>query len=279
MNTPKLIVIATPIGNIEEITIKAINNFKEYNNFFCEDTRVFKKLLNLLNISLKNKNFYSLNSFNEKKVVNNFNFKNEVYCLVSDAGYPLISDPGFFLINHFIKNNFDLEIVNGPCSVIHSLVASGFNNNEFFFKGFLSNSKNQRIQELSFLKNEIKSVLIIFESVHRIIDCLKDIKKIFGDDVKICVCKELTKINEKIYRDNINSILENLVEKGEFIIVINNHSETKSFEQNFEKYYFELKKLIDKKEKDKVACKIIAYKYGLKSKDLYAFWQSKKNNI
>lgn len=274
---PKLTIIATPIGNTNEISFRAIEALKNNKYYFCEDVRVSKKLLNILNISLDNKFFYVLNAVNENKAVDNFKFENENYCLLSDAGYPMLSDPGYYLINHFIKNNYQIEIINGPSSILHSLVASGFPTSPFFFYGFLDHNENKKEKELVDIK-QINGTIIIFESVHRIQKTLTLIEKIFGNLVQICVCRELTKLNETIYHGNISEIKKNLTEKGEFVILINNNSNT-SKTLELSDIMAELISLIKKGEKDKVACKMLAYKYNLKSKDIYNFWQSQKNNV
>ncbi|MDE6894381.1 MAG: 16S rRNA (cytidine(1402)-2'-O)-methyltransferase [Malacoplasma sp.] len=277
----KLYVVATPIGNIKEISNYAISVLSEVTEFFCEDTRNSKKLFNLLNISLTNKNFYTLNTINEEEVIKKFNFKNEKYCLLSDAGYPVLSDPGFLLINHFIKNEWLINVVNGPSSLMHSLIVSGFQTKNTLFYGFLSNKKNIKETELNNLEKENKTI-VIFESVHRIKETLTLIKKIFDNSNKICVARELTKINETIYRCIIADIdkLE-IVEKGEFVIVIDNNLEKdkKSENSNYFKFLNEVKNLILKGEKEKIACKIIAYKYDIKANLLYNFWQQQKNCI
>lgn len=280
----KLYIIATPIGNINEISKLAISTLNNCNYFFCEDTRNSKKLFNLLDISIDKKFFYSLNSINERKVIENFDFNKNEYCLLSDAGYPILSDPGFLLINHFITNKWEIQVVNGPCSMIHALVVSGFPVNNSLFYGFLDHNKNNKLAELQILKKEEKTI-VIFESVHRVKETLKMIQSIFDNNKNICIGRELTKINETIYREKISNInLLNIVEKGEFTIVINNNvckDKTNKFSKNddYFQYLNELKLLISKGEKEKIACKMIAYKYNLKSNFLYNFWQEQKNCI
>lgn len=278
MNNKKLLVIATPIGNLDEITIRAKNALEENENFFCEDTRVFKKLLSALEIKNLNKKIFTLNSINENKAVENFDFKDDVYCLVSDAGYPSLSDPGYFLINYFIEKKWDIEIINGPSSIMHSLIVSGFKTQNTLFYGFLKHNDLQAKKELINLKSEMKT-LIIFESVHRIKRTLMYIKDIFGDDINVCVCRELTKMNETIYRGRIIDIYNSIIEKGEFVILIDNNNSNNKNVNNLSDYIHELKSLIGKGEKEKVACKMISYKYNLKSKELYDFWQEHKNNV
>lgn len=280
----KLYIVATPIGNINEISKLAISTLNNCNYFFCEDTRNSKKLFNLLDISIDKKHFYSLNAINEKKVIDEFDFNKEEYCLLSDAGYPILSDPGFILINHFINNKWDIQVINGPCSMIHALVSSGFPINNSLFYGFLDHNKSKKTKELQNLKNELKTI-VIFESVHRVKETLKLIHDVFDKNKNICIGRELTKVNETLYRDKIENIpLIDLVEKGEFTIVINNNQlkDKESKNNEIEQYLnclSELKSLISKGEKEKNACKMVAYKYNLKSNFLYNFWQERKNCI
>lgn len=277
----KLFIVATPIGNIKEISELAITTLTNNSIFFCEDTRNSKKLLNLLNISLENKTFYSLNGNNEKQFINSFDFKDNEYCLLSDAGYPILSDPGFLLINYFIKNNWDVQIINGPSSLMHSLIVSGFPSSNVLFYGFLNHSKNLKQDQLNQLKNETKTI-IIFESVHRIKETLKMIKDVFDNSKNICIARELTKMNETIYRCSIEKADKiEITEKGEFVILIDNNikdtESVKKEETDYSIYLNELEKLIRKGEKEKVACKMVSYKYSLKSNSLYNFWQQRKN--
>lgn len=274
----KFYIIATPIGNLKEINQRAIDAFSNSNIIYCEDTRVTKKLFNLLNISLSKKIFISINGFNEKEIVEKINFNNNesVSCLVSDAGYPMISDPGYILTNELIKRNVKIEVVNGSCSIIHALVISGFPTNNFYFSGFISNSDEERKTCLLNLKS-INSTLIILESVHKIRKTLESIKEIFGENVQIIVAKELTKLNECIYRGSIDHIIENIDYRGEFVIVINNNSTKKI--NDFNLYLNEVNKLIKKGTQEKVACKMVGYKYDVSSKELFNTLQVKKNII
>ncbi|WP_412032200.1 16S rRNA (cytidine(1402)-2'-O)-methyltransferase [Malacoplasma muris] len=276
----KIYVVATPIGNINEISKRAIEILNKIKVIYCEDTRVIKKLLTLLDINLINKKFISLNGFNEKEVVEKIKLQNEFeICLVSDAGYPTISDPGFCLINFAINNNISIEIVNGPSALMHALVISGFSTNNFYFFGFLNSKKNKALFELVKIK-EFQTTIIIYESVHRIIETLKNIKEVFSDDVKLIVAKELTKSNETIYRGNINKIIKEIDLRGEFVIVIdNNYNENKKEIININDYIMEVKKLVNKNNSEKIACKMVGYKYGISSKDLFNALQLKKNII
>lgn len=221
----KLYIGATPIGNINQISNELLDIFFNIKYIFCEDTRVTKKLFNLLNINLENKIFIPNHNFNENTKINEFAqiIKNNDVLLVSDAGYPLISDPGYNIVDYCVNNNIEIYVSNGPCAIIHSIVKSGFNINSFMFVGFLDNSKQKQINKLNELKN-INTVFVLYESVHKIINTLKNINQVFHNN-NLCVCKELTKLNEKYYYGTANEIIAQLDDnnlKGEFVIIINN---------------------------------------------------------
>ncbi|MCQ2957236.1 MAG: 16S rRNA (cytidine(1402)-2'-O)-methyltransferase [Mycoplasmoidaceae bacterium] len=210
--------MATPIGNLEEITLRAINALKACECILCEDTRVTSKLLAKLNI--QGKELISYQKFNENDKVelalNKIKSKKTILC--SDAGYPCLSDPGYALVNKCYENNIAVEILNGPSSVLHSVVVSGLNLNNFYFNGFLPASKSQRIEKLKELSS-INVPIVFFESVHRIKQSLKDIDDIFNHPYFV-VCRELTKLNETIYRGTYNDIINDIVDKGEFVVIV-----------------------------------------------------------
>ena len=274
----KIYVVATPIGNLDEVSKRTIKTFLSTDIFFCEDTRVIKKLLNLLNINFDKKEFVTINAFNEKTVVDNYCFdENKNYCLVSDAGYPIFSDPGFYLLSVLTNKQTKIEVVNGPCSIIHGLIVSGFPINNFYFAGFISNVKNEKRNSLLKL-SKINSVLVIFEAVHKLIDTLEMIAEVFGNNVQLVVVKELSKLNETIYKGNIQEIIKSINLKGEFIIIINNIAiKTNCVEENIA--IEEVKKLVKKGTQLKIACKMVAYKYNLSSSELYNSLQLTKNII
>lgn len=216
----KLYVVATPIGNLEEVSPRAIKTFELVDVLICEDTRVTKHLLQLLNIDYSKKTFISFHNYNEN---DNLDYvlnlvKTKSSALVSDAGYPTISDPGYILVNACHENGIKVEVVSGPCALINAAVSSGMNLQNFLFIGFLNNNRNQRINKLKEIKNVIYPI-IIYEAVHKIEHCLNDMLSILGDR-KIVVCRELTKLNETIYRGKISQLINQINLKGEFVIII-----------------------------------------------------------
>ncbi|MGL4617157.1 MAG: 16S rRNA (cytidine(1402)-2'-O)-methyltransferase [Mycoplasmoidaceae bacterium] len=266
-------IIATPIGNINEFNNRAREAIISSKFFLCEDTRVTKKLLNNLSISIKDKKFIICNEFSELYQTDKIlNYLKEGNCaLMSDAGYPMINDPGYIIKKYLNDNDITPIIINGSCSIIHALLLSEFPCNDFYFNGFLSKKRQKRIEELFKLKN-INSTLILFESVHNLLETLGDIKEVFGD-IKINICKELTKKNETKYSGKISEIISKIDLRGEFVIIFQNQSR---INQDNNSLLFELEKLQISGTKIKDACKMVAYKYGLKVNYLYDLYMKKK---
>ena len=224
-NTPTLYLIPTPIGNLEDITLRAINTLKEVEVIFSEDTRVTKQLLNHLNIQ---KRLISSHNYNEKmnddKLLEYLNNGYNVG-LVTDRGTPIISDPGYELVKVAIENNFNVVALPGPTAFVPALIASGLNPQPFLFYGFLNSKSSKRKKELETLKNN-RETLIFYEAPHRITDTLEDIKAVLGNR-KMSISREISKKFEEIYRDNIEEIIDQIKDaKGEMVIVVaGNNSE------------------------------------------------------
>ena len=217
----KLYIVATPIGNLKEVSKRFLELINEMDILLCEDTRVIKKLLMLLNIN-KHFQYYKFDMFSElgqtQKIIDLITKKNKVM-LLSDAGYPTISDPGYQLVNACIKSDIAIEVINGPCSLIHALVGSGFSSQEFLYLGFLGKTSIERTKKLH-KYIDINTTWIILESVHRLKECLKDLFKVLGAQ-NICIAHELTKLHEEFIYVNLSNIDNiELDYKGEFVIVI-----------------------------------------------------------
>lgn len=263
----KLQILATPIGNLDEITFRAINALKECECILCEDTRVTSKLLAKLNIHGKELISYQKFNENEKVEFALNKIKNKKTILCSDAGYPCLSDPGYALVNKCYENNIAVEILNGPSSVLHSVVVSGLNLNNFYFNGFLPASKNQRIEKLKELCS-INVPIVFFESVHRIKQSLKDMKDIFNDPYFV-VCRELTKLNETIYRGKYDEIINDLVDKGEFVVIVQKQKQSKPSFFSKEEIINKVNKLIKDGLSLKKAAKEVARQAGLQASLVY----------
>lgn len=262
----KLQILATPIGNLEEITFRALKALKDCECILCEDTRVTSKLLSKIKITNKELISYQKFNENEKVALAIRKIKSKRTILVSDAGYPCVSDPGYALVNKCYEQGIAIEVLNGPSSIIHSIVASGLNLNNFYFHGFLPHSGSQRKERLKELKN-INVPIVFFESVYRIKESLKDIKDIF-DDPYIVVCRELTKMNETIYRGKYDEIINDIDERGEFVIVVNKQ-QPKPVHYDLKEAIKEVNLLVKKGLSLKKASKEIALKYDVQTSLLY----------
>lgn len=222
----KLIIVPTPIGNLEDITLRAIRVLKEADLIFAEDTRVTKKLLSHFDIL---KTVYPFHAHNEHKSLSNAIDKiktNGITVLVSDAGTPGISDPGFLLVRECLSNDIEIECLPGPAALIPAIVASGFPCDRFVFEGFLPHKKGRQTR-LKAIAEE-KRTTILYESPHRLVKCLDQIVEFMGENRNVCVARELTKMYEEFQRGTaleVKKHYENHPPKGEIVIVIEGSNE------------------------------------------------------
>ena len=227
-NKPTLYLIATPIGNMEDITYRAINVLKSVSVIFSEDTRVTNQLLSYYNI--KNK-LISSHQYNEKENIDKLlKFLNDGQDvgLVTDRGTPIISDPGYYLAQAAINNNYNVVSIPGATAFVSALITSNIEAQPFTFIGFLNSKQSKRRKELEELKNH-KYTLIFYESPHRLIDTLNDMLKIMGNR-NIAISREITKKFEEIYRGTISDVINELeVVKGEFVIVLEGNKDVNDF--------------------------------------------------
>ncbi len=216
-----LYIVSTPIGNLKDITLRAIEVLKSVDLIACEDTRHTKILLDHYGIKTPTTSFFQYNRITKGQYLLEFLKKGKSIALVSDAGTPGILDPGYHIINLAVKNNIAITAIPGPTAFINALVLSGKPSHEFIFGGFLPNRPLARRNQLKKL-SKLKYTLIFYESCHRIIATLEDINSIFGDK-DIVVARELTKKFEEIKRGSAKDVWEDLKRKrprGEFVIVI-----------------------------------------------------------
>jgi len=221
----KITLVPTPIGNLEDFTFRALRILKEVDFILAEDTRTTKKLLNHYEIS---KPVYSHHIHNEHKTVEDMveRIKNGAHvALVSDAGTPAISDPGFLLVRACIENKIEVECLPGPVAFIPALVASGFPCDRFVFEGFLPHKKGRQTKwkELS----EEKRTIILYESPYRLVKCLKEIQEFIGEERDVCVAREISKIHEEFVRGNVIDVIHHYEQKppkGEIVVVISSEA-------------------------------------------------------
>ena len=218
---PRLILIPTPIGNLEDITLRSIRILSSAQVIFAEDTRVTKRLLAHLNIT---NTIFSFHSQNEHRLLDRVIEKIqevETAVLVSDAGTPGISDPGFLLVRACIEANIPVECLPGPTAFVPALVASGLPCDKFVFEGFLPHKKGRQTR-LILLSQESRTI-ILYESPHRLVKCLGQIVEYFGADRKICVCREISKFFEEFARGTAEDVLAHFQQKevkGEIVIIV-----------------------------------------------------------
>lgn len=213
-----LYLVATPIGNLEDMTFRAINTLKSVDYIYCEDKRVSSKLLNHYEISKPLKSYHDFNKEVQTQEVIDLLKENKNVALISDAGYPLISDPGYFVIREAIKHGFNVVSIPGANALLSALVVSGIAPHPFMFYGFLDNKDTKKRQELEMLKDK-KETLIFYESPHRILKTIKAIDDVFGER-NIVIARELTKRYEEIIRGTTKELIDLEPLKGEIVIVV-----------------------------------------------------------
>ena len=222
----KLYLIATPIGNLGDITYRAVKTLGEVDIIAAEDTRHSLKLLNYLGISKPMIIYHRHNEDTKTELLIKILKEDKDIGLITDAGTPGISDPGEEVVKEAIKENIEVISIPGACALINALIASGLNTKEFAFYGFLPLDKKLRNEKLEDIKNQNKTI-IFYEAPHRLEKTLEEMLKTFGD-IDIVIAKELTKIHEEFIRGNISDILPELQDiKGEYIILFEMHSKTK----------------------------------------------------
>ena len=218
---PVLYVVPTPVGNLEDITLRAIRILRESSLIYAEDTRVTKKLLSHLGIQ---KPVYPFHAHNEHKVVQQVIDRiktEESVVLVSDAGTPGISDPGFLLIRACIQDEITVTCLPGPTALIPALVGSGFPSDRFCFEGFLPHKKGRQTKLIELSKEE--RTIVLYESPHRIVKCLAQIEEFFEPDRNVCVVREISKIYEEFKRGTATQVREYYEQhppKGEIVLII-----------------------------------------------------------
>ncbi|MCK9203595.1 MAG: 16S rRNA (cytidine(1402)-2'-O)-methyltransferase [Bacteroidales bacterium] len=217
----RLYIVPTPIGNLEDLTFRALRILKEADAILAEDTRITTRLLKHYGIEKK---LIPHHQFNEHKTIETIvdRLKNgEIFALVSDAGTPAISDPGFLLVRACIREDLKVECLPGPTAFVPALVNSGIAADHFIFEGFLPHKKGRQTRLIN-LSNEERT-LIFYESPHRLIKFLVQLAEHFGEERYACVCRELTKMYEETARGTLKELIEHFTKKpvkGEIVIVV-----------------------------------------------------------
>jgi 16S rRNA (cytidine1402-2'-O)-methyltransferase len=218
---PSLYIVPTPIGNLEDVTLRALRILKEVDLILAEDTRTSSVFLNHYNIK---KPLQSYHIFNEHKTVQTLIFKlknGEKMALISDAGTPGISDPGFLLIRSCLENDVHVECLPGPTAFVPALVNSGLPSDSFVFEGFLPQKKGRKTKLDQLAKEE--RTIVLYESPYRLVKTLEQLKEVMGDERKASVSRELTKLHEETINDSLTGLIEyfqNKTVKGEIVVVV-----------------------------------------------------------
>lgn len=260
----KLYLIPTPIGNLEDITLRAINTLKEVDIVFAEDTRETYNLLKHFNITKKIESCHKFTEMKNKNKIINILKEGKNVGYVTDRGTPLISDPGNVITDEVIKEGITVISLPGPNALLPAINMSGLSNEKFLFYGFLSNKSSTMKKELINLK-ELNYTLIFYESPHRIESTLKLFIEILGDR-KIAIVREISKLYEEVIRDNISNIIEICDKiKGEIVIVVEGCNQ----KEDNNDYNELIKNLINEGYSKRDAIKEIADKYNTSKNKLY----------
>ena len=220
MSSGVIYIVATPIGNLDDISFRAVETLRNVDFIACEDTRHTIKLLNKYEIKNKLIPYHDHNKIKKTPVLIEKLKKGQSMALVSDAGTPSISDPGFYLIREAIKNDIELSPIPGPTALISAVTASGLEIDRFVFEGCLPRKKGRtkRLKELA----EYRVTIVIFEGPHRVIKTLNDLRKYLGDR-KAAIGREMTKMNEEFLRGSLSELIahyDNRKPRGEYVIVV-----------------------------------------------------------
>lgn len=271
-----LYIIGTPIGNMEDITLRQLDMLAGVDFICAEDTRVTLKLLNRYDIKKQLVSFHEHSSKADAQHIIDRLMAGENGGIVTDAGMPCISDPGEVLVKLCAENGIDVKVVPGPSAVVSAVALSGLSVRRFTFEGFLPVPKKERAGRLELLRNET-AVMVFYEAPHKLKTTLADLCECFGGDRRISLCRELTKIHEEVLRMTLSEAVEyyNSNEpRGEFVLVVEGKNADDSDNITIEQVLAQVNKLIEMGEKPTDACKAVAKETGFKKSELYAALQS-----
>jgi 16S rRNA (cytidine1402-2'-O)-methyltransferase len=263
-----LYVVATPIGNLEDITLRALRVLKEVNRIAAEDTRHTQTLLNHYGITTPLTSYHEHNERSKVRSLIERLARGENIALVSDAGTPAISDPGYRLVGAAIRENLSVVPIPGACAALAVLSASGLPSDRFAFEGFLPAAKQERKNKLQALKGETRT-MIFYEAPHRLKESLEDLLQIFGDR-EISIGREMTKLHEEFLRGAVSAVLLQLAErdvKGELTLIV--HGATVEFEIAEDQLKAEIGRLIAAGNGAKEISELIGGRYGLAKREVY----------
>lgn len=261
-----LYIIGTPIGNLSDLSKRAIATLSSVDIIFAEDTRTALNLLNSQGIKKICKSYYKDNEKTATENIMEYLLNGDNVALISEAGMPCISDPGAIIIKEVIKKQLPFEIIQGPTALIHGLIASGFSGSSFYFHGFLPHKENDKIKTIKNILH-IKSPIIFYESPYRVKETLNILLDYFP--TPIAITREATKLYEETVYINSKEDIENIMIKGEFVITVNNsideNNNDSSISLNYESI---IKELLNENVSSKDILKMMKA-LGLKRNDAY----------
>ena len=274
-----LYVVGTPIGNLGDMTYRAVETLKKVDFICAEDTRVTMKLLNHFEIKKPLICYQEHNAAQAGETVLARLMSGEDAAIVTDAGMPCISDPGEKLVKLCAQHDVRVEVVPGPSAVVSALAISGLSTSRFRFEGFLSVNKRQRFDHLAQVR-DARETLIFYEAPHKLHKTLRDMLEYFGDR-RISLCRELTKLHEEVIRTTLSEALEMYPDnraKGEFVLVIEGAAEGDiTAAETIEEAFEQVKALVEKGVRGTDACREIAKATGFSKGELYAMLVEQNN--
>lgn len=270
---PILYLVATPIGNLEDMTFRAVQILKSVDKIYAEDTRNSIVLLKHYDIHTKLESYHEFsNQIKEEQIINELRSGMKL-AIISDAGLPVISDPGYRLVELAIENDIAVSTIPGASAGISALIASGLSPMPYTFYGFLDSKKSQRVKELTDLKY-VSHTIIFYEAPHRIKDTLTDMLEVLGNR-KICLARELTKSYEEFSRGTIEEILNDLPSKGEMVVMVEGYKEEVLTSVD---PHQKIDELISLGSKPNQAIKEVAKLLNINRNELYMSYLEYKNN-
>ena len=271
-----LYICATPIGNLEDVSIRLLKTLRQVDLIACEDTRHTKKLLNRYKINKPLTSYHQHSRLSKEEMIIQKLQAGQKIALVSDAGMPAISDPGADLVRRALKAGIKVEAVPGPCALITALALSGLDTKSFIFLGFLPAKSGQRRDILKGLDEQIHN-MVFYEAPHRLLKTLADIEELLGGERSIAVARELTKTYEEIKRGQVSEVLQYFKDhepRGEFTIVLEGRTPVAP-RGSMEQIVDEVEELISNGTDKKEAFKKKAREYGIHKSEIYKYYVDK----
>ncbi|MGI5921701.1 MAG: 16S rRNA (cytidine(1402)-2'-O)-methyltransferase [Syntrophomonadaceae bacterium] len=273
----KLFLCATPIGNLEDVSIRLLKTLRQVDIIACEDTRHTLKLLNRYKIKNKLVSYHQHSDKSKEDYLLRELENGKNIAVVSDAGMPSISDPGQKLVQKAIEEDISIEIIPGPSALTTALAVSGLDSTSFIFAGFLPNRRNRRKEVLQQLARE-KRTVIFYEAPHRLVDTLVDMEEILGPERQVVVARELTKTHEEIIRNRLEMVKNHFIEhspRGEICILVAGKTEEIDASPDLDRIAREVDQLIARGYEKKEAFKMKASEYHISKSTIYNHYVDK----